>query len=408
MSDNKKQLKIIFNDQTEELLKIYNSGDSIVKFLTGKTKYNNVVCNMLNTGVIKVGKYIKKGGMGAIYSIELPFGDKKEYVMKQKLDPEYESIDCLERVPYVFRNNTSLTRKEQTIPANSYVCENEQYSEYMIGVLVSQLYKNGLTPRSESLYNINFLDVLSFTTCHEPMYSQYIFMERITSDLKTADDLTQGDLISIVAQLLIAILFYQSIFKISHNDLHTGNIFLERITDKTKYNGRYLKDYGFISYNIYGKEYYVPLGKYLVKIGDWGLSCKYSKPMVLTQLVIDNFSGRDNYFDDGTFRQDMSIIPNVYRPSYDLIFSLIAMHQLLMMKYEKYNVVIDVIKQFIEHITDDDFDEFMDTISLQYRRPNLTKLKEYMSMQDIISEGVMLGDLMEKPNKEWLRVGQLI
>jgi len=77
------------------------------------------------------------------------------------------------------------------------------------------------------------------------------------------------------------------------------------------------------------------------------------------------------------------------------------------MKYEKYNVVIDVIKQFIEHITDDDFDEFMDTISLQYRRPNLTKLKEYMSMQDIISEGVMLGDLMEKPNKEWLRVGQL-
>jgi serine/threonine protein kinase len=233
-------------------------------------------------------------------------------------------------------------------------------------------------------------------------------MERITSDLRSADDLTQGDLISIVAQILIAVLFYQSIFKISHNDLHTGNIFLEKITNKTKYNGKYLKDYGFISYNIYGKEYYVPLGRYLVKIGDWGLSCKYSKPMVLSQLVIDSFAGRDKYFDEGTFRQAMSIIPNVYRPSYDLIFTLIAIYQLLMMSYEEYNVVIDVVKQFIEYITNDNLDNFMATLSLQYKRPNLTKLKEYMSMQDIISEGIMLKDLMEKPNKAWLRVGQLL
>ena len=415
---NTKNIMVTFNNQTEELLRIYDSGESIVKFLTGDTKYNKVVCSGILGKHIKINEELGRGVFGAVYSISLPGTNNRQYVLKQTLNtPDSETMShCLVTKTQIYQNNS--TDKQIIVNQGNYVCNNEMYSEYMIGILVAQLFKNGLVDKRENnYYNINFIDVLNFTTCYKPSAVQYIFMERITTDLdsfmdkymsvskkskggSTKTEVKEINMISIIYQLIIAILFYQDIYKISHNDLHAGNIFLEKITDNTMYAGKNIKGYTHLSYKIKGKTIYIPLGEYIVKIGDWGQACKYSPRQVLNYMVMD-----ERFYDEKPNGEIQYTTPNWFSKQYDFVYSLGFIYKTLKMYggTRSRNPTLHKVKDMLDIITHNRFNEYERT-SYKYR-PQLELMKGYMTPIEFLRDEYNSWLYTSQPNS--LKVGKL-
>ena len=116
----------------------------------------------------------------------------------------------------------------------------------------------------------------------------------------------------IYIQTLFAIASYQAKFKISHNDLHTGNVFVEFVTEKTEFNEKKLIEADYYHYEINGKSIYFPAIPVIVKIGDYGKSVKYTEPIIGDKYVFD--SGYEQ--GDGTGPW----IPNTYLAQYDSLY----------------------------------------------------------------------------------------
>jgi serine/threonine protein kinase len=296
--DKLNKLKIVFNNDREELLRVYNTGGSIVKQMNKKHDY---ICPQLKmSGTIAITRLLGEGSFGKVFEIKIK-GTNAVYVLKKPLSdasPQAESLCLIDKNKEFHMNGGTIRRLN--IPPGSYICENELYSEYMIGLLATNIKPN-----------INILSVLDFATCYSPTVKQYIFMEKIDSDLITAlhkEIMTDEDIHSIVLQLLVTIKLYNQ-YKIQHNDLHTGNVFIKKIKNNTLVNGKNVGQYTHLAYKVSGRVIYVPVKKYLVKIGDWGMSCKYSDPMILNKNVME---GRIT-------------TPNWYCPISDVLFSLIDM-----------------------------------------------------------------------------------
>lgn len=124
----------------------------------------------------------------------------------------------------------------------------------------------------------------------------------------------------IYIQTMFAIATYQLIYNISHNDLHDDNVFVEFVTDKTMYDGKFLIDADWYHYSFQGNDIYVPAIPVIVKIGDYGLSVKYSDPIIGNKTVFE--TGYDQYDYIGPW------IPNKYIPQYDSLFFTSAYTQL--------------------------------------------------------------------------------
>jgi len=243
-----------------------------------------------------------------VYDVQLAYngGDPNRMVKVIKIIKEAK--DCLyeDPNPYVFSKNDG-TNQDMNIESGNYLCSNSSYSEYMIGVLCSSL--------SEYLNNErgfgcrNFVYITDFATCtSSDNFLQYIFMEKIDVDLKTLmikPELLQklgtitevDDIPAILFQCLFAIYTYEFMYQMNHNDLHPGNVFI-----------RELPSIKYLRYEYKQIMYYIPC-KYIVKIGDFGMSCKYSDPMILNELIImDGYGG---------------VIPNFYNTTYDVMCLLL-------------------------------------------------------------------------------------
>lgn len=220
-------------------------------------------------------------------------------------------------------------------PTNSYLCGNNAYSEYIISLLAGEIYRSGAS--------INFLDTFNFATCAEypppaPVLSafkklaskrgtqlesydkigaQYTFMEKIdgtlNSILQAIDPLYIPGL---VIQLLHAIATYQEQHRIVHGDLHMENVFFVKIEKDTTFQGNLLSAADYFSYAIGDTTLYLPAETtpYIIKIGDWGLSVKYTDPIVGDLHTIR--TGYDEMNGNGP------ILPNTYNPLYDMMYSL--------------------------------------------------------------------------------------
>lgn len=241
-----------------------------------------------------------------------------------------------------------------TVPKGSYLCSENAYSEFVIGSLLGNLY--------DSKQSVNFFKIFSMFTCKNNdekglnlKYYQYVFMDKIDGTtmgifgkkneqqrllkynnicerLNTyfrGKVCNQMNIINgIYIQTIFAIICYQEKYKVSHNDLHTDNVFVEYVNDNTKFKGNYLKDADWYSYGIRGKRVYFPAIPVIVKIGDFGLSVKYSKPIV----------GDEHVFKTGYWQTDEATgaydgngawIPNVFIPAYDGLFFTTAFAQLI-------------------------------------------------------------------------------
>jgi len=208
------------------------------------------------------------------------------------------------------------------IPKGNQVCQDGTYSEYYIGLLCSKLY-SGISPFSDTRVRcMNFINVFGFSQCTKPCkMKEYTFMEKLDGTVYDAPLMGVKVYDSIYEQLILALNIMQIAYDIVHGDLHVQNMFLEFIRPKTTYNNQNLYDADFFEYRFGSKSYYVENRGVILKIGDFGLSVKYTEPLVGNGYVLETG------FKDDLF--GVSIIPNWYSRSYDLMQSTYSMKTFL-------------------------------------------------------------------------------
>jgi len=320
------------------------------------------VCPMFGKELI-IGKELGRGVNGAAFELTFVDEPSKKYVVKKLNAPtELEKYSALTEKhtldpvlyamlnvglnnsdkwvsPYIYKckmtdeliydsNVTSGT--DITIDAGYLSCgddeEVSQYSEYLISAIVGKLKENGKC--------IHFVECFEFAMCIDGKrdISIYNFMELVNGiTLNRAAvpspgkgrpvimylEESPGELLElrhILIQILFAIQMYQSL-GISHNDLHSGNVMLTKPKKNEWWNGKRLDTAEYYSYIIDGYQIYVPVTqeRWIVKIIDWGMACKYpsSRSSTSSKGVILN----DNVIRDSYDRR----IPNEFVPSFDIL-----------------------------------------------------------------------------------------
>jgi len=330
-------LKIFFNNR-EETLRIFDTRGPIVSFLANPV---NDICPLLGS-TITLGKELGKGEGGIIFQIEKD-GKNTEYVVKESVldllitdnEEEYRqatvdkklleaynprknednlfyipifAVECLLDQELIVADNSDLSYKRKVVfPVGSYICHNEAYSEYILALLAGTFYEKGTS--------INFIHTFSFATCKSRYGAKnYTFMERIDGTLLSIQygPRFQDSIEEILIQVLHAISTYQAL-KISHNDLHFGNIMFQYITPSTTWNGKRLVDYDYFEYIIGETSIYIPRTRLLIKIGDFGLAVKYTHPVVGNLSVV-----KDGIYSHGYGPW----MPNKFSWSYDALVAL--------------------------------------------------------------------------------------
>ena len=303
---------------------VVNMQDQILKYLL-----NDIKTCPLRDFDINIIKEIGSGMFGVVYLVNI---DGKEYVMKEKSseipkyritseisgnDAEYyynffvnnmgigegvgrflmfkalnPNLKGREGELVLFQNvrlcsmeNDLIVERTDdvgtvTIPKDSYLCEEEQHSEYYLMLIVSTLYNDGVS--------IHFINIYSFAACVDSdRLNEYIIMDKLDLSVKDLDLNNLEDFVvdSIFVQILQAIAAMETL-EIVHNDMNPGNIMLEKIHPDSEYLGQSLDGVKYFHYRVYGKNIYIPATKYVVKIIDYGLSIKWSSPIVGNKNVI--------------------------------------------------------------------------------------------------------------------------
>ncbi len=367
-----------FNSR-DETLRIVNTGGDLVEYLTN----NQEACPLLGKEITFIN-VLGKGNAGApAWLISIPGGDRKEYVAKvfefnielprtvkdgtlgeiasfyqeKFLIPMKTLIAMNGGNPNIYYPKGSIVavpvtaiacktlkreiyqrfdnKGETVIPKGSYLCKNALYSEYVIGLLCGNLYREQC---------INFIDMFGFSTCPKSKYpnqptekgrisllpQQYIFMDRISGTIHgTFNNNKHNDFMEMVqyngklhyvcdilfVQILAAIACYQNKYSLSHNDLHADNIFFEVISKDTEYKGQNLLSSSTLQYKLIRnkKSIYIPNIGYIVKIGDFGQSMKYSQPIIGNKTIMTTGYNQN----DGAGPP----IPNWYSPVYDVAYA---------------------------------------------------------------------------------------
>ena len=259
------------------------------------------------------------------------------------------SQNCFRRP--LFRGNPPRI----TIPLDINMCVNPFYTEYMISLICSSLYTD-----RESIHFVP-VEKNSFSTCltvqkkqkHRekrqstpPIISiqEFFVMDRVEghplkqtllrevapdrsdrAGSEAAESLpVYTDVDVCIIQVLHSIAVYQR-KQISHNDLHSDNIIIEQILFNTKWNHQELINYTHFQYDL-GEtgSLYTPFVPFLIKIIDFGLSCKYSPPFILNRPIIEYKTFTSvNLKTDPKETHAIVIPPNWYFPAYDVLMFLL-------------------------------------------------------------------------------------
>lgn len=243
------------------------------------------------------------------------------------------------------------------VPENSYLCSNDKYVEFVIGSYTGKLLRDEIC--------INFSDVYSLFSCvsedlykenatdfstpkkeylYEEIYQQYIFtdyfpemykykkcisLDTYTSSSGLTFDSDSREMVQnvILTQTLFAIAIYQEKYQISHNNLSSYTIYLEKITEHTEFRGIKLHNADYFHYQIHGRDIFIPYIPVIVKIGNFTLGTKFSKPIV----------GLKEIFEDGMD----GIIPNHFIKSYDSLMFLVMYTLMLDLKFENIGNLVE-------------------------------------------------------------------
>jgi len=340
-----------FRDR-EEVLRVYNSGEALVKQLTAVSP----LCQSIGTDIKIAPEPIAKGVTGSVSDVVFPGAKKGQYVIKtffgkgtkgttlvrrfvrppktleeaikslKEYDPDLLlavnggdptkvvakimipafAMSCSPKTKFTYVTNVS--NRLVTLTKPYYLCPTEAIPEYVMSLLVANLYRDGTC--------VHFIDTVDLLTCVEVgSPKQHTIMEKVDGPLskfvrclfkkkKPDSRMITGVLI----QILFAIACYQHRYQISHNDLHTGNVLLKHVTPDTEWNGQKLADADWYHYHILGVDLYVPSIPTLVKIADFGYSVKWSPPIIGDEFLATKGLGT----------------PTEYAPQYDSLMAIFA------------------------------------------------------------------------------------
>jgi serine/threonine protein kinase len=202
---------------------------------------------------------------------------------------------------------------------------------------------------------------------------------------------------SVFVQILHAIYKYQKIYRIVHGDLHEDNIFIEFVTENTVWKGQKVLDVDYYHYKIEEVDIFITGGRlcpFIVKIGDWGLSCKYSSPMIIQNIVLTTgyrpSSGRD------------PVLPNFYSSAYDVVYITKILWE--MRPENKFiSKILAWCLGLSEPYTLSQISDQLDAKFLQRYRPRIEKLENFfphVSALSILKNKELMGSYISEEAKE--------
>lgn len=391
---------------SREVLRILNTGGGLVNYLGKESK----LCKYFDDGTIQL-KFFAGGASGQVADITFPGMGTRRYVVKAGralkevtvtpparfgTNPTYPlqyiwdqiaqtdgnlSYDvfiemnggdparkfgpgekiylptfaemCITSKPSTFKRTDG--KGVITFPAKSYICDQNEYSEYVNSLLAGELMRSGLS--------INFINTFNFATCAKnpppKVYRQrleeigeydededdldeqgvqYTFMEKVDGSMDNLlnEGIQAGEAARIFVQIVHAIAMYQLNFKTVHGDLHPGNVFYSKVTDDLEWKGRKVKDVDYFSYKVSdGRVLNLLPTSIIPKVADWGLSVKYSAPVVADKRTLkDGYNQGDG---NGPW------LPNFYNEVYDIFVIFFGFY----VKHSSYQWFKDVKEWFI-------------------------------------------------------------
>lgn len=251
-----------------KIVTLINESKPLLKQFTGSSQ------NCLDlSATLKFSKKIGEGVAGDVYEVV----DENDEVWVCKKIKDYESAkECL------------LEKKtgEQVcgggvvdFPKGSYVCSSEGITEYVISALLADLKHQGKCAL--------FLDVKGFTICPEgDENTTYYMMEKGDGDMESfiSKVWTCGEyytfIQSIIMMMFASLAVMNKVYKIQHNDIKRDNYVYKRIKPEDTFNGEKLDEADYFHIHIEDLDVYIPYVPFLVYPIDFGLACKYSKPIV--------------------------------------------------------------------------------------------------------------------------------
>jgi serine/threonine protein kinase len=230
------------------------------------------------------GDPLGSGSYGSVYDLRGfdEFFKNNEQVVVKRI-ATFSQSGCVEQKSVAVR-----TKMQTPTEINAFYCEgdNTALAEYYISLATSQL-------NSE-----NFVDTYIYKDCISEGI-QYIFMEKIdttfghyikmVNEAPSIDNQRQFD--AVIVQILHG-LWCLHTAGINHNDSKADNIFLKKADGYITKDGRLLQDFDYVTYDFgSGGVISIPVKdiKYIVKIGDFGASQKYSEPAVLTDHIYEDY-----------------------------------------------------------------------------------------------------------------------
>ena len=333
----------IFAEKRTRLIEIMDESDDDIDTadVLRQTYKIDPICDNLGTKV-KILEKLGEGGGGSVFNSEFNELTTKRLAVKQinfemittnvreyrkKFVSSFygKDIDMTDEVTipeFLTTNCTKSYTKLNTgetvkLDKNSIVCDSDE-TEFLLALFVGELYRKGIS--------INFMRIYYYAICadYEKQNAQYYtFMQQIDTTFSSLleNPQTSIHLVNhIFIQVLHSIGMYQSYYRIVHDDLHAGNVFLVEAKDEV-YNGKKLSEVDYYEYKIEGKSIFLEgpktseSAKYIVKIGDWDQAVKYTIPITGDSSVFMNEYEHPK--------------PNWYNRAYDILTIIFAINRKL-------------------------------------------------------------------------------
>jgi serine/threonine protein kinase len=273
------------------------------------------------------GKFLGGGVYGKAYDLNpiediVDYFNRDDLVVKEIILDEGVEQRCKDKKVIIGKKN----KKPKQVEA--FFCEGRDtiLSEYLISLEAS------------SLNTINMIETIEYKNCNDG--SQFIFMEKIDGTIFSlfnhymeiiekaqqefydAHDLYESKISNseadtnsaaiyhnevelksqivdnlydefdaIIIQILHALWCLHSV-GINHNDSKLDNIFYIEKSNMNM-NGKSFDEYDYAKYDFgKGNVFYIPMKKikYIIKLGDFGLSSKFSEPYILSEMIYQKWS----------------------------------------------------------------------------------------------------------------------